>query len=555
MSRTDDFDPAYPPQNGGSAVLRPVPPPLPAKPRIVLAAPARVLIAALGVGGMGAVLFYGQDLGINVLLFVCLMLAALWSLASHENTPVKSKNLWIIVPPLLFFAAMIGIRASGLLTFWNGFAVVVLLLWAAHFWSAETPTQTGFWGFVGGFMKAWGNVSGRIVPTGLQAMENAKQSAPTGSRSAALPLVRGVLLALPILGVFIALLASADLVFAQMVQNVGKWLLPADVNDAMGRFLVGAFIAWGTAGGFAYALTRRDAEANAPLDPNALAAAPRPAFALGFVEAITVLGSVCSVFAAFVAIQFAYLFGGASHVAAVSGLNFATYARRGFWELVAVACLTLILVSCLRTFTRRETTGHITVFNTCGTVLVGLTLVLLASAAKRMALFEAAYGFTELRLYVDVFLFWLAAALAFFVWTLWKNAKTFAFGGLVCACGMLVTLNVLGPDAVVVNRNFARQATLSHDPNWDGFYRFPTPMPDAVPALISKWETLPGGKPRKLLGASLRDCLTNLENQRTAAAWPSWNLSRIRAYQMLKAHEKTLPTQTEADRLIGNASY
>ena len=549
MLPPDAFDLTSPAASDIPPLRPPVPPPV--KPRIVLAAPARVLLAALGVGGLATALFYGQDLGINVLLFVLLLLGAAWSLTSHENAPVKSKNLWIIAPPLVFFALMISLRTSGLLTFWNAFAVAVLLFWAAHFASAGQPTQTGFWGFVGGFFAAWGNIAGRIVPTGLQALENARHNAPADNKqNAALPLVRGVLLALPILGVFIALLASADLVFAQMVQNVGKWLLPADLNDAVGRILLGVFIAWGAAGGFAYALTRRDADA--PIDGTIPAV--RPAFSLGFVEAVVVLGSVCSVFAAFVAIQFAYLFGGASHVAAVPGMNFATYARRGFWELVAVACLTLILVSCLRTFTRRETTGHVRVFNTCGTVLVTLTLILLASAAKRMSLFEAAYGFTELRLYVDVFLFWLAAALVFFAYTLWTNAKTFAFGGLVCACGMLVTLNLLGPDALVVNRNFARQSTLTHDPYWEGFYSFPDASADAVPALFAKWDTLPAGKQRNLLGASLRQCLTRLERQRKNAAWPSWNLSRLKAYHLLKMNAADLPTQKKADALLDNMS-
>ena len=404
---------------------------------------------------------------------------------------------------------------------------------------------------MGGAFSAIGGCIGRIVPTGLQAIENARQNAPTQKHHAAVPVVRGALLALPILAVFITLLASADLVFARMVGNIGTWLLPADIGDALGRFFTAGVLAWGAAGGLAYALTRRDKEAVLDSFGNVtVAAAPTP---LGFVEAIMVLGSVCSVFAAFVAIQFAYLFGGAYHVAHVPGMNFATYARRGFWELVAVACLTLILVSVLRTFTRRETTGHAMVFNVGGTTLVALTLVLLASAGKRMGLFEAAYGFTELRLYVDVFLFWLAAALVFFVWTLWTNAKSFAFGGLACACGMLVTLNLLGPDATVVNRNFARQSTLTHDPEWEGFYRFPNASPDAVPALVAKWRTLPEGRQRKLLGASLRLCLTDLEHQRTASSWPSWNWSRMQAYNLLKANADFLPNESDANNLINPA--
>ena len=49
-------------------------------------------------------------------------------------------------------------------------------------------------------------------------------------------------------------------------------------------------------------------------------------------------------FLAFVAVQLTVLFGGHDHVLETSGLTYAEYAREGFWQLIAAAALTLVVV-------------------------------------------------------------------------------------------------------------------------------------------------------------------------------------------------------------------
>ena len=56
---------------------------------------------------------------------------------------------------------------------------------------------------------------------------------------------------------------------------------------------------------------------------------------------MTILVLVNAVFTGFVALQAAYLFGGLDTMQAI-GLSYAEYARRGFFELVAVAALAVV---------------------------------------------------------------------------------------------------------------------------------------------------------------------------------------------------------------------
>src|SRR4030095_12680317 len=72
------------------------------------------------------------------------------------------------------------------------------------------------------------------------------------------------------------------------------------------------------------------------------AAAPPTTFglarSLGVLEALVVLVAVDAIVGLFVGLQLAYLFGGLDTLAA-AGMTYASYARRGYFELVGAACL------------------------------------------------------------------------------------------------------------------------------------------------------------------------------------------------------------------------
>ena len=131
---------------------------------------------------------------------------------------------------------------------------------------------------------------------------------------------------------------------------------------------------------------------------------------LGATEAIIVLVVVDLVVGLFVVLQVAYLFGGQSTLVAV-GLTYSDYARRGFFELVAAACLAGAVVVALETTVERRTRPYVAAL----LALIGLTAVVLVSATLRLRLYQDAYGWTELRLYVLTTIAALGAALVVMV--------------------------------------------------------------------------------------------------------------------------------------------
>ena len=76
-----------------------------------------------------------------------------------------------------------------------------------------------------------------------------------------------------------------------------------------------------------------------------------------------------------------------------------------------MAFFSLFLLLGLGAITRRENNSQRRVFSGLGVVLVGLVIVMLISAYRRLVLYEMAYGFSRLRTYTHVFMIWLGLLL------------------------------------------------------------------------------------------------------------------------------------------------
>jgi hypothetical protein len=365
-----------------------------------------------------------------------------------------------------------------------------------------------------------------------------------------LPVGRGLLLAAPVLLVFTGLLMAADSVFASYVVQLFSLELPFDPSTLLAHTMITGIVAWLYAGGALTALSRGGSHSgfdtattqlNRMLDalfgaPQPAAVLPsegdtqplptirRPLLGIGCVEALTVLLAVDLLFGGFIVVQAAYFFGGLDTLAR-SGMTYAEYARRGFFELVAVACLALGLLWLLALLARRDWRWQRRAFNAASALLILLVLGLLASAFQRMSLYEQAYGYTRLRLYTHSFMVWLAVVLGLFLLALLRDRpRIFSFGSFVAALLYLAALNLANPDALIVRENVARYQTSG---KLDLSYLTGLSA-DAMPALAQALPQL--SEPERSEAAS------TLMAQREALAaaleaqgWPAWSLARARA--------------------------
>ncbi|MDQ4126117.1 MAG: DUF4173 domain-containing protein, partial [Actinomycetota bacterium] len=313
------------------------------------------------------------------------------------------------------------------------------------------------------------------------------------------PAGRAAAASLLLLMTFGALFASADAAFAHiaaqvLVPDLGLDLLPARI------FVVLAV----AAGAGALILVAQ----RAAVDPTDDEPRWRPATTL---EWTTPLLALDVLFAAFVAVQVAVLFGGHDHVLDTAGLTYAQYARAGFFQLVWIAALVLGVIALVVKVTPPERER---LRNLLLGVLCALTLVVLASALRRMNLYEEVYGLTRIRISVYAVVLWLAAIFAAVMLAgLFRRGAWLPRAVIGLSVAGLLAFNLANPDARIARsavERFERTGEI------DAYY-LSTLSTDALPALME-------------LPVDARGCTAARIAWRTERGpWSSFNLSRHRA--------------------------
>lgn len=225
----------------------------------------------------------------------------------------------------------------------------------------------------------WARSMGHFVRSQLAHATLPLRSLCGASGRTARDVALGLMAALALLVVVVPLLASADGRLAVLAERAfGPSLdnLPGALARVARTVLLALL-------GFSLLLAGMRGEAR----PVAVRTAARPA---PTVTVAIVLAAADLLYLAFDLLQASYLFGGAP-----LGVGYAEYAREGFFQLVAVAAINLALLAAVLHVRRGAVRSA--VLAALQLALVGLTAVLLASAAWRMALYVGEYGLTLLR--------------------------------------------------------------------------------------------------------------------------------------------------------------
>jgi hypothetical protein len=499
-----------------TAARVPIPLTAPARTRVARSAarPTAALAAGAALGLLADLLFYGRPLGLSFPLFVAALVGALLLLARAQGVPARIGTLWLL-GPLGFFAAMVALRANPVLTAINLVTSLVLLALLAAFFAQDRLEATTLPGYPLAVTYALGMALAR-PPTA--AVAAGREVDARGRIGVARRVLVGLGLALPLLVLFAALLSSADSIFDGYLRWL-VWIEMADVLTVIYQAGVVAVVGWLAAGGLLVALQARE--------PGSLPGTLAPPFEVGVVEAATVLALVDLLFLAFGWIQVVYVFSGRA-LGTMDYEAYRLYARRGFFELLVVAALTMALILALRWWTGPRPGRAGRVLAGLATLMIALALLILVSAFARLLVWEAVefYVNTGPRLYVRWFMLWLAVAFAWLLVSIWWLPHRFAIGGFLAWLGFLVTLNVVNPDADVAAYNLNRSDDLA--------VRFVDQLSDdAVPTLVLALDAQ-AGRNRGLLAVHLRDRLARLEAAERRDGWPSLHVAHREALRELR---------------------
>ena len=481
----------------------------------------RVLVLAIAIGVLCQLLFVHQEGGLNLFLWTAGLLVAA-ALVRRRDIPIDRLDRWIPVAALLF-AAFPVFRADPALVALDTAGALGLLAASVAAFGGIAVTRRSVSGLVILAMQAV--AIGLIGPTRLApGLRGLGHDLPRSRTSTLGRVSIGILLALPIVLVFAALFAQADAVFGTVARNLVQW--PVDLGSLPVRVAVGAVAAWAGAG-----LLIVVAGATRHLRSDEV----RISFVrIGAVEASVVLLAVDLLFGVFVFLQGAYLFGGTDTLD-LTGMTYSQYARRGFFELLVVVVMVGGLIHVLESAVSDRTR----VYRAAALALVGLTLAVLVSSAARLALYQQAYGWTELRFYVAAAIAWLALCLlAAAVAIVSGRSRWLPHVATILAITVALAVNLVGPQAFVASQNVARALDPGSIPA-DGSSGLDAAYlgalgDDAVPVLLDGLPSMTAADQTIVMRYLVRR-RAQLEALSSAEGWPSWNLARERARALLEA--------------------
>ncbi len=364
--------------------------------------------------------------------------------ANAKHLLVKRPGFgWFLAFPLLALALTRFLFANEILRVLN--SVVVPILFVAH--ALLVTGNSRYEWFRCGFLK---DIFGGLIicplryatkPFILVGAMMGQESKLTG-RSVFGRVMAGLVLSLPVLIVVVILLSSADQVFEFLIRTL---LANINVVEIARHSLLIGFVTL-LVFGFLWGLHQMK---------------PLPGFSeyeTKKLDGITIISGLCvlaAVYGLFCTIQFSYLFGSLSNLLP-DGLTYADYARRGFFELVAVAIINTCLVIGTLNFSAVSGLRTARALKVLNSILVFSTFVMLISAHFRMSLYEETFGYTYLRVFTHAFMIMMFVMLCATLYKVWADRINLAKWYIMIGLITFVLINYINVDTVIAQKNVER---------------------------------------------------------------------------------------------------
>ena len=441
-----------------------------------------VLLGCLGIGVFAGLSLPFADFGLAAALVLLASGVLVLRLTRHRSSPFT----WVCAALSAAFAVMVVLRDAewvvvlGLLT--------SVLLTTSALTNARNVVEMMLsavaWPFAGLRGMPWLGRTLRSFGGGAQSMA----------------LVRTAVLSLLGVLVFGGLFASGDAIFGHWIDTV--------VPDIRGSLVLRLFVMVAVGG---VVLAAAYLALNPP--PVQVSRVRRPA--QHRFEWLAPVLLVDAVFVLFLVAQAAAFFGGHDYIQKATGLTYAGYVHQGFAQLTIATALTLLVVWAAAWKVGETAADRWWLRGSLGGLCL-LTLVVVASALHRMDLYQEAYGFTRLRLLVDVFEGWLGlVVVAVMVAGVGLKGWWLPRMALLSGAALMLGLAVANPDAWIAEHNIERyQATGKVDWSYLQGLSF-----DATETLVAL--------PPEDAACALGDTTPEKDT------WAGWNLARAQAFDAL----------------------
>lgn len=175
---------------------------------------------------------------------------------------------------------------------------------------------------------------------------------------------------------------------------------------------------------------------------------------LALATVYTALGLICCLYLVFIGSQLPYFFSAFVGQRPEGWQIYSEYARSGFFELCQIAAINLFVLI-IANFISKKPQGNNSALKILNALLSLLTLLLIATAFSKMALYIGAYGLSIRRLLPCLFMVFLTVVFAGVI-VLQKRQFSIVRISVFTATLMICALSLLNPDGFIASYNANR---------------------------------------------------------------------------------------------------
>lgn len=432
-----------------------------------------------------------EKAGISVLIFALIQLACLYFI-------VPERRRLVMLVPVFVMSLNCFISAN---TIWRvSNAIVSAILYSTMFMEFNFRADSFKWLFHGIEL---------IISPFVHFMLPFRWILEINSEKA--PVIKRIglalIIAIPCAMLLSVVLASADMVFNEKTGELATRIFEAINFHSLLLILCGIVVGLYLFGALYASHCKKEFKEIVPL-----------VFKGDLIIINILLITVLFVYTMFVIIQFKYLFAGST---LPYDLTFTEYARKGFFELLALTGVNIAIILAVVKLTKTYTGRWMAVTKLLCHYLCAVTIVLLVSSFYRMYLYTNDDGLTRLRFFVMGFLVFEAIGLLLTFAYIAKPKFNITLSYVAIALVYYTVLNVVPADNIIAKNQIDKYMQGERE----GLEYIFTLSADAAPAMEYLYENTTD----EAIKQNVRDFLSNRLDYDIPDRWQRFDLSTARA--------------------------
>ena len=474
------------------------------------------IIGSIVIAILQSILFYGNKIGISMLIFEIIFNGILFFIFAKKNR-IKNKMGTVLILPIMILSGTFLIFTNKIFYIANIFIIILLnILMYIILLNKKTYLKNSLIYIFEFIINTISNIKLPINYTKREIREHINKNEKYKiNKENTKKIIKSLIIVFFIVGIVLILLSSADEIFANLFSGIGNIFKNINIKS-ISSFILQAILIIIIYFLILNAIFKIQKENKREI--NYL----KNKKALDKFTVKLLLISLNLIYLIFCFIQVKSLFLERTNMN--SSFNYANYARTGFFQLMFVTFINFIIIL----VTNRDSKKSVKILNV---LLVIFTIIIAISSMYRMYMYSSEYGFTYLRIFVYIILITEIITFIPILIYIFNDKIDSLKWCFIISIIVYCSINYINIENIIVNQNINKEDSSKID--YEYLYNIATA--DSYKTFKVKLDNEKTSNNEKV---EIINILLNIINQNKNMTWQEFNISKYQAGKDLNNEKK-----------------